>query len=52
MARFDWTYEEVVLAADLVAHNDWQGLRATNPKVIELSVWTTLENWTVLPPEK
>lgn len=37
MARFDWTYDELVLAADLVAHHDWQGLRATNPKVVELS---------------
>lgn len=37
VARFDWTYEEVVLAADLVAQNHWQGLRATNTKVIELS---------------
>ncbi|WP_020145932.1 HNH endonuclease [Terracoccus sp. 273MFTsu3.1] len=37
MARFDWTYDEVVLAASLVAQNAWQGLRATNPKVVELS---------------
>lgn len=37
MARIDWTYDEVVLAADLVARNNWQGLRVTNPKVVELS---------------
>lgn len=37
MRRFDWTYDELVLAADLVAENAWQGLRANNPKVVELS---------------
>ncbi|WP_162802887.1 HNH endonuclease [Ornithinimicrobium avium] len=37
MGRFDWTYDEVVLAADLVARNDWGGLRAYNPKVMDLS---------------
>ncbi|MDO5670111.1 MAG: HNH endonuclease [Corynebacterium sp.] len=37
MARIGWSYEEVVLAADLVARNNWQGLRATNPLVLELS---------------
>lgn len=35
--RFAWTYEEVVLAADLVAKNNWRGLRAGNPLVVELS---------------
>ncbi|GGB90041.1 HNH endonuclease [Knoellia flava TL1] len=37
MARFDWTYDEVVLAASLVAQNAWQGLRVTSPKVVQLS---------------
>lgn len=37
VARFDWSYDELVLAAALVADNDWQGLRATNPVVVELS---------------
>lgn len=33
----NWTYEEVVLAAGLVARNGWKGLRATDPRVVELS---------------
>lgn len=37
MVRFNWTYEELVLAADLVARNGWSGLRAGNPVVEELS---------------
>lgn len=37
MARFDWTYDEVVLAADLVWRNGWKGLRSTDPMVIELA---------------
>lgn len=33
MRRFDWTYDELVFAAE----NAWRGLRATNPRVVELS---------------
>lgn len=49
MARIDWAYDEVVLAADLVARNGWQGLRATNPKVVELS--QLLRQAQIHPPE-
>jgi 5-methylcytosine-specific restriction protein A len=35
--HFDWTYDEVVLAADLVARNNFNGLRAHHEPVIELS---------------
>ncbi|QCP08431.1 HNH endonuclease [Micrococcus luteus] len=37
MAQLNWTYEEVVLAADLVARNGWKGLRSADPRVAELS---------------
>lgn len=37
MSRLDWTYDEVVLAADLVARHGWQGVRAANPEATELS---------------
>lgn len=50
MARLDWTYEEVVLAADLVARNGWQGLRANNPKVVELSA--LLRRAPIYPPHE
>ncbi|MCV7709603.1 HNH endonuclease [Micrococcus luteus] len=49
MAQLNWTYEEVVLAADLVARNDWKGLRATDPRVIELSA--LLQAATIHPAE-
>jgi len=37
MVQFNWTYEEVVLAGDLVATNDWKGLRKDDPRVADLS---------------
>lgn len=37
MVQLNWTYEEVVLAGDLVAANDWKGLRKDDPRVTELS---------------
>lgn len=37
VANLNWTYEEVVLAADLVAQNNWQGARAADPRVTALS---------------
>jgi 5-methylcytosine-specific restriction protein A len=32
-----WTYSEVVLACELVADNEWQYLRRTDPRVLALS---------------
>lgn len=37
MVKFNWTYEELVLAADLVARNGWKGLKADTPAARELS---------------
>lgn len=37
MARITWQHEEIVLAADLVARNDWRGLDDGDAPVIELS---------------
>jgi len=33
----DWTEDEVILACDLVAQNEWRGISGTDPRVIELS---------------
>ncbi|MGW5680335.1 HNH endonuclease [Nonomuraea sp. NPDC003754] len=33
----DWTWDELVLACDLVVKNNWKGLDASNPSVKELS---------------
>ncbi|MDF3288479.1 HNH endonuclease [Streptomyces silvisoli] len=33
----DWARDELILACDLVAKNDWRGLDAGNPRVVELS---------------
>ncbi|KRF42531.1 hypothetical protein ASH01_17055 [Terrabacter sp. Soil811] len=33
----DWTYDEIVLACELVADNGWKGLRAHHQPVIDLS---------------
>jgi hypothetical protein len=33
----DWAWDEIVLACDLVARNDWQQLLAEGPQVIGLS---------------
>lgn len=35
--RLDWTYEEIVLACDLVMQNGRRGLPAEHPQVVELS---------------
>lgn len=35
--RADWTWEDLVLACDLVAQNEWSGVRATDPQAVELS---------------
>ena len=35
--RLDWTWEEIVLACDLVAHNDWRQLDESDPRVQQLS---------------
>ncbi|MFJ1510301.1 HNH endonuclease [Cellulosimicrobium funkei] len=37
MARIDWSRPELILACDLVFVNDGRGLRATDPRVRELS---------------
>ncbi|MEZ3160953.1 HNH endonuclease [Microbacterium sp. BWT-B31] len=33
----NWTYDELILAADLLAQNGWVGVRATNPVAVKLS---------------
>lgn len=38
MRKNAWTYDELILAADLVAQNDWKGLRNNDRRVVELSV--------------
>jgi 5-methylcytosine-specific restriction protein A len=35
--RFDWTYEELVLACDLLMQNNWRSLTSEDPRTIELS---------------
>jgi len=35
--RLDWTWDELVLAGDLLARNAWHELPDTDPRVIELS---------------
>lgn len=37
MAQFKWTYEEMVLAADLAARNGWRALPPGRPELAELS---------------
>lgn len=37
MARLDWTWDELVLACDLVAGNGWRELHRTDPRIEELS---------------
>lgn len=37
MARFFWTREEIILAADLVDDRGWKGPNSQTPEVIELS---------------
>lgn len=36
-ARLDWTWDELVLACDLLAGNAWHELPVTDPQVVELS---------------
>lgn len=36
-AQIPWAREELVLACDLVRQNDWAELRASDPRVVELS---------------
>jgi 5-methylcytosine-specific restriction enzyme A len=45
--RLDWTYEEIVLACDLVMQNSRRGLPAEHPQVVELS--ELLRNASVYP---
>ncbi|WP_187249037.1 HNH endonuclease [Microbacterium sp. 4-7] len=45
----NWLYDEVVLAADLVASNDWKGLRTRDPGVLDLS-FTLRRFATILHP--
>jgi 5-methylcytosine-specific restriction protein A len=45
----DWTWDESVLACDLVARNDWRWLSARDPRVIELSAF--LQKLPLHPPE-
>lgn len=37
VAQFKWTYEEMVLAADLAARNGWRALPPRRPELAELS---------------
>jgi 5-methylcytosine-specific restriction protein A len=37
MGRRPWSYDEIVLACDLVVSNDWQALDRTDRRVAELS---------------
>lgn len=37
MAQINWSYDELVLAVDLVARRNWQGVRASDSEVVELS---------------
>ena len=45
----DWAWDEIVLACDLVARNDWQQLPAEDPQVIELS--RLLQTMSIHPAE-
>jgi 5-methylcytosine-specific restriction protein A len=36
--RTDWTWDELVLACDLVAQNGWSGIRANDARAVELSL--------------
>lgn len=36
-ARLDWTWDELVLACDLLADNAWHELPVTDPRVVDLS---------------
>lgn len=47
--RLDWQWEEIVLACDLVAQNDWRQVDAHNPQVAELS--ELLQRMTIHPQE-
>lgn len=37
MAQIKWSFDELVLAADLISRNSWSGVRQTDPRAIELS---------------
>lgn len=37
MARFNWTEDEMVLAADLADDRGWKGPNSSTPEVVELS---------------
>lgn len=37
VVNFNWTYDEVVLAAALVAQNEWRGLTTSDTRVTQLS---------------
>jgi len=45
----NWTWDEVVLACDIVYQNDWHGMHQKDPRVIELS--ELLQHFTVHAPE-
>ena len=45
----DWEWDEIVLACDLVAQNDWQQLPAEDPRVIALS--RLLQQMSIHPEE-
>lgn len=45
--RLDWTWEEIVLACDLVAQNNWHQLDEGDPRVQELS--TLLQKMSIHP---
>ncbi|UJW35100.1 HNH endonuclease [Saccharothrix sp. AJ9571] len=47
--RLLWLRDELVLACDLVARNDWQGVRSSDPRAIELS--TLLQSLPLYPRE-
>lgn len=43
-----WSWDELVLACDLVVKNNWHGLRANDPRVVELS--DLLQHLPIHPP--
>ncbi len=45
MGRFDWTKEEMILAADLAARRNWKGVRSNTPGVPELSTLLRMANF-------
>ncbi|WP_406093232.1 HNH endonuclease [Kitasatospora purpeofusca] len=45
-----WTRDELILACDVVARNNWQGLSASDPRIAELS--DLLQLLAAYPPEQ